>query len=542
MAAPAREIRRAARQGFGYRRLRDGQEEAIAALSEGRDVLAVMPTGWGKSAIYQVAGLLVDGPTVVVSPLISLQHDQVSTITEEGSGGAVVANSTLGEAKRRAALEGVAEGQVEFLFVAPEQFVNPDTLDALRSSTPSLFVVDEAHCISAWGHDFRPAYLHLPAVLREVGRPPVLALTATAAPLVREEIIERLALRHPHVIVQGFDRPNIHLAVERHHDASQRDEALVDAVVAADAPGIVYAATRARAERLAAAVSERGVRAGAYHGGLAAKPRHAVQDGFMGGEVDVVAATSAFGLGIDKPDVRFVFHAEPSESLDAYYQEVGRAGRDGQPSLAILFWRAEDLGLRRFFAGGPRLGAKELTVVARTVVERETVTLAELAQLTGARPGRIAAAVGWLAREGAVAVGPGGDPVFACEGADPAEAAGAAAAAVTARRRLDSSRVERVRAYAESRQCRRRMILGYFGEAFEAPCRMCDNCDREGTSGKDVATSPFVDGTRVRHRTLGDGTVMGTEGDTLVVLFDEQGYTTLSIPLVLEGDLLEKAG
>ena len=548
MAVPARQIRRAARQGFGYRQLRGGQEEAIAALSEGRDVLAVMPTGWGKSAIYQVAGLLVDGPTVIVSPLISLQHDQVSTITQEGTGGAVVANSALGSGRRRAALEEVGAGDVEFLFVAPEQFANPDTMDALRRNPPSLFVVDEAHCISAWGHDFRTAYLHLPAVLDELGRrrPRLLALTATASPPVRQEIVERLALRDPLVIVQGFDRPNIHLAVAHHHDARQRDEALLDAVVAADPPGIVYTATRARTEALADALVERGVRAAPYHGGLAAKRRHAAQDGFMAATVDVVTATSAFGLGIDKPDVRFVFHAEPSESLDVYYQEVGRAGRDGEPSQAVLFWRAEDLGMRRFFAGGPRLERKELAAVAQTVTERRTVWLADLAEAIGSRPGRVAAAVGWLAREGAVGVGPGGHPVFAADGSDPARASAAAAKAVEARRRLDSSRVDRVRAYAESRQCRRRLILAYFGEPFEPPCGACDNCDRPadepvegGVGGSGAVDSPFADGMRVRHRSLGDGTVMGTEEDKLVVLFDEQGYSTLSIPLVLEGDLLE---
>ena len=542
MTAPAGEIRRAARQGFGYRRLRDGQEEAIGALSEGRDVLAVMPTGWGKSAIYQVAGLLVDGPTVVVSPLISLQHDQVSTITEEGTGGAAVTNSALGNARRRVALEGVASGDVEFLFLAPEQFANPETMEALGASPPSLFVVDEAHCISAWGHDFRTAYLHLPAVLAELGRPRVLALTATASPPVRDEIVERLALQNPLVIVQGFDRPNIHLAVDRHHDAGQRDEALLEAVVTADPPGIVYAATRARAEELAQALRERGIRADAYHGGMASKRRAEVQDGFMGGAVHVVTATSAFGLGIDKPDVRFVLHAEPSESLDAYYQEVGRAGRDGEPARAVLYWRAEDLGLRRFFAGGPRLDRKELAGVACAVVERGTATLAELAELTGSRPGRVGAALGWLARQGAVRVGPGGDPVFACDGVDPARAAKAAAEAAAARRRLDHSRVERVRAYAESRECRRRAILGYFGQPFEPPCGACDNCDRDdgGPPGDTPETvSPFADGTRVRHRSLGEGTVMGTEGDTLLVLFDGQGYRTLSIQLVLEGDLLE---
>jgi ATP-dependent DNA helicase RecQ len=546
VAVPARAIRKAARTGFGYTKLRGGQEEAIAALGEGRDVLAVMPTGWGKSAIYQVAGLLVDGPTVIVSPLISLQHDQVASIVEEGTGGAVVANSTVSAGARRAALEGVGAGDVEFLFVAPEQFANPDTMAALETSPPSLFVVDEAHCVSVWGHDFRPAYLHLDAVLDSFPeRPRTLALTATAAPPVREEIIERLGLRDPLVIVKGFDRPNIHLAVEHHHDARVRDDALVAAVAEAEPPGIVYVATRARAEAVAELLAERaGVRAAAYHGAMPATRRHDVQDRFMGGGVDVVAATTAFGLGIDKPDVRFVFHAEPSESLDSYYQEVGRAGRDGEAARAVLFWRSEDLGLRRFFAGGPRLDRAELEAVARAVVERGSITLAELADATGLRPGRATAAVGWLAREGALSVGPGGEPVVAAEEADPSHAARSAAAAAAARRRLDRSRVEMVRAYAETRECRRNLLLGYFGEVTEGPCGNCDNCDagltdvHGGFDGDAEADAPYPAGARVRHRSFGEGTVMQADGDTLVVLFEQQGYTTLSVPLVEEGDLL----
>jgi ATP-dependent DNA helicase RecQ len=543
VAVAPREIRKAARTGFGYAKLRGGQEEAIAALGAGRDVLAVMPTGWGKSAIYQVAGLLVDGPTVIVSPLISLQHDQVASIVDEGTGGAVVANSTVSRSVRREALDAVGAGHVEFLFVAPEQFANADTMDALAACPPSLFVVDEAHCVSVWGHDFRPAYLHLDAVLGSFPeRPRTLALTATAAPPVRQEIVERLGLRDPLVIVTGFDRPNIHLAVDHHHDARLRDDALVAAVAEAEPPGIVYTATRARAEALAALIGAgAGVRADAYHGGMAAKRRHAVQDRFMAGDLDVVAATTAFGLGIDKPDVRFVFHAEPSESLDSYYQEVGRAGRDGEPARALLFWRAEDLGLRRFFAGGPRLERAELEVVARVVAERGSVSLAELAEAAGTRPGRAASAVGWLAREGGLEVGPGGEPVVAPGRADPSQAAAAAAAAARARRRLDGSRVEMVRAYAETRACRRNLLLGYFGEVGEGPCGNCDNCDERGGEADDrrpATDAPYPPGCRVHHRALGDGTVMQADDDALVVLFDDRGYTTLSVALVEQGELL----
>ena len=543
MAVAVKDIRAAARQGFGYHRLRAGQQEAIAALAEGRDVVAVMPTGFGKSAIYQVAGLLVDGPTVVVSPLIALQHDQVATIIEDGAGGAAVANSTLSAGARRAALDEVGEGNVEFLFLAPEQFANADTMGALRANPPSLFVVDEAHCISAWGHDFRPSYLHLAPVLAELGHPRVLALTATAAPPVREEIVARLGLDDPLVIVKGFDRPNISLVVERHADGRRRDEALLSAAAAAPKPSIVYAATRRRAEELGAALAARGVATGVYHGGLAARRRAEVQDRFMAGDLEVIAATNAFGLGIDKADVRFVLHAEPPESLDAYYQEVGRAGRDGEPAEAVLFWRAEDLGMRRFFATGPRLERPELERVARAAVEAGPagLLLVALADAAGLRPGRAAAAVGWLAREGAVAVGPGGEPVRATGAVSPEAAGKAAAAAAAARRRLDQSRVEMVRSYAESRGCRRQLLLGYFGEPFQPPCGACDNC-RRGAAPPAGGHGPFAVGDRVAHRSLGEGTVTGVEDGKLVVLFEDRGYATLDAGHVVAEGLLSVVG
>jgi ATP-dependent DNA helicase RecQ len=341
-----------ARSALGVRRLRPGQREAVRALLDGRDVLAVMPTGSGKSAIYQLAALELPGPTVVVSPLVALQRDQVEAIARRRLADAAQANATVPESERRQAVEGFSQGDLEFLFLAPEQLANPDTLEHVVAAEPSLLVVDEAHCISAWGHDFRPEYGRLGSVLEAIGRPRALALTATAAPPVRREITERLGLRDPAVVVRGFDRPNISLAVERFSDADAKDAAVVERVVASDGrPGIVYAATRARTEALAERLAGAGVAAVAYHAGLRAADRRAAQEAFMGDDGTVIVATTAFGMGIDKPDVRFVFHADAPESLDAYHQELGRAGRDGGPAEAVLFFRPEDLGLRRFFAG-----------------------------------------------------------------------------------------------------------------------------------------------------------------------------------------------
>src|SRR3954451_6858756 len=345
-------IEELARERFGFAALRPGQREGVEAVIGGRDALCVMSTGSGKSAIYQLAGLILDGPTIVVSPLIALQRDQMEA-AEEGIAEGEGINSTLSERQREDAFAAAEQGEVEFILLAPEQLANDEVVERLRAAKPSLFVVDEAHCVSQWGHDFRPDYLRLPAAIEAVGRPTVLARTATAAPPVREEIADVLALRDPAIIVKNFDRPNIHLAVQTFHDADHKRRALLDAVAEAEPPGIVYTATKRATEEVARELVERGVRAAAYHGGLGAKRRDEVQEAFMtDAGVDVVVATIAFGMGVDKPNVRFVLHHDVSESVDAYYQELGRAGRDGAPARACLFWRPEDLGLRRFFAGG----------------------------------------------------------------------------------------------------------------------------------------------------------------------------------------------
>src|SRR3954452_3419499 len=335
-------IERVAREAFGFATLRPGQEEAIASALAGRDTLLVMSTGAGRSAVYQIAGPLTPVCAAVVSPLIALQRDQVDALRERAAGGAAQLNSSVSAAEREQALAELAEDALEFVFLAPEQLARADVLDELAVADVSLFVVDEAHCISEWGHDFRPDYLRLGAVIEALGRPTVLALTATAAPPVRDEIVQRLGLRDAEVIVRGFDRPNLRFAVEPFHGehaSARKQRALTDRIAASPPPGIVYVATRREASALADALCERGLRAAAYHAGMRAAERDAVQERFMDGDVDVVAATIAFGMGIDKHDVRWVFHAEVSESPDAYYQEVGRAGRDGDPADSVLFYR-----------------------------------------------------------------------------------------------------------------------------------------------------------------------------------------------------------
>jgi ATP-dependent DNA helicase RecQ len=496
-----------AREALGFRRLRPGQREAVKALLAGRDVLAVMPTGSGKSAIYQLAALEIPGPTVVVSPLVALQRDQVEAIARRRLAAAGQANATVPAGERRQAIEDFGQGDLEFLFLAPEQLANPETLEQVVAAGPSLLVVDEAHCISAWGHDFRPEYGRLGAMLEALGRPRALALTATAAPPVRREITERLGLRDPAVVVRGFDRPNIHLAVERFSDAEAKDDALVERVGAGDGgAGIVYAATRKRTEALAERLAGAGVTAVAYHAGLRAADRRAAQEAFMADGGTVIVATTAFGMGIDKPDVRFVLHADAPDSLDAYHQELGRAGRDGGPAAAVLFYRAEDLGLRRFFAGGKPLGAERLERVAR-------------GEATGLSKARLDAARNLLEQAGTAA---------------------AAAALEEDHRRVEQSRVEMLRGYAEADACRRELLLTYFGEPFEPPCGACDNCEA-GLAAEDRPAPdepPFEVDTPVRHKAWGPGRVLRYDGDRMVVLFDRAGYRTLSIATVLERKLL----
>jgi ATP-dependent DNA helicase RecQ len=526
-----------ARDALGFD-LRPEQREAVESVVAGRDTLVVMPTGSGKSAIYQVAGLALPGETLVVSPLIALQQDQLEALAEADVPKSVALHSGLRVTERRQALHDLDRDRLEFVLLAPEQLANDEVLERVRAAGPSLMVIDEAHCISEWGHDFRPEYLRLGAIAETLGRPTVLALTATASPPVRAEIVERLGLRDPCVVVHGFDRPNIRLAVTPFPDGDAKLAALLEAVVAAPKPGIVYAATRALTEEITAALGERGVDAAPYHAGLGKADRQGAHERFTADGLEVIVATTAFGMGVDKPNVRFVFHHDVPESVDSYYQEVGRGGRDGEPAEARLFYRPEDLGLRRFFAASGQVEADEIAQLVDVLREHDgPLDPRTLKEETGLSRTKIATAVGRLEDLDAAEVKPTGEVELVAEDVDVTAVAGAAAQAEERRREFERSRLEMMRGYAEARDCRRGYLLNYFGEPFEPPCGNCDNC--EAGLVAESAHEPFALGTRVAHGEWGEGAVQRYEADKMVVLFDEAGYKTLDVDLVVERELLE---
>ena len=536
-------VRAAARKTLGHRVLLPGQAEAVQAITAGRDTLALLPTGGGKSAVYQLAGVTIDGPTVVVSPLIALQQDQLASLEALGLTAAAI-NSTRSASDRAASLRAFAAGGLEFLLVAPESLTDPSVLDLLGDARPSLFVVDEAHCVAEWGSDFRPEYRRLGVVAEALGRPPILALTATASPLLRNEIVDRLGLRDPAVVARGFDRPNIDLVVDTHPDPVAKRAALVEAVRAAPRPGIVYAATRAAAVEVAEALVKAGVAAEAYHAGLAARRRTAIQEWFMSASDAVIVATIAFGMGVDKPDVRFVYHVDVAESLDAYHQEIGRAGRNGEPAEARLFYRAQDLGLRRFQSAPPTFDEGDVRAVLRALRRaRASVDVAGLATLAGRSRRRTDAIVGRLEDAGAVRVEAVGavTTIDDAGGPPPADIV----AAQERRRAVERSRVEMIRGYAEAPGCRRAFLLGYFGEPFQPPCGRCDRCralaaDQPAPSAgaAEPTVSPFAVNDRVHHARFGAGTVTGVEPDRVTVAFDGAGYHTIAASAAEEGILV----
>ncbi len=395
---------------FGFDSFRPGQEEVIRAVLDGRDTLAVMPTGGGKSLCYQVPALMQESLTVIVSPLISLMKDQVDSLLQSSVAEAATLHSGLAPEERWEVERRVRTGEVKMLYVAPERLRSLEFVLALRRAGVGLFVVDEAHCISEWGHNFRPDYLFLPRAVKDLGSPPVLALTATATPRVRQDILRSLKMRDPEVVVTSFNRPNLTyrvLSVSKKEDKLPR---ILDIIRGSPPPGIVYATTRKECEELARGLRRSGVDAAAYHAGMGSANRAEVQERFMTDELSVVVATIAFGMGVDKPNVRFVIHSSVPGSLPAYIQESGRAGRDGEPSECVVLYRGADLGRRKRLVTLNAAGENEVGSFFRALggVEnggRVNVPPGSLAALGGVDPEAAGIVLGSLEESGLISRG-----------------------------------------------------------------------------------------------------------------------------------------
>jgi len=341
------DTRRILRERFGFDDFRPAQREVIDLVLSGQNVLSVMPTGSGKSLCYQLPALLLPGLTLVVSPLIALMKDQTDHLDRLGVPAGVI-NSTVRRELQRDRIDQAASGEIKLLYVAPERFQNQEFMAAIRKLKVSLFAVDEAHCVSLWGHDFRPDYLRLRRAIDSFGKPPVVALTATATPVVRADILKQLGIEGAPQVVSGFDRPNLYLEVREVASVGEKVQAIVE-LCAWGRTGIIYAGTRGNVENIHRALRRHNVDAVAYHAGLSVSDRKAVQDRFMSRETGVIVATNAFGMGIDRSDVRFVVHADVPDSLEAYYQEVGRAGRDGDPARGLLLFNYADKWIPELF-------------------------------------------------------------------------------------------------------------------------------------------------------------------------------------------------
>jgi len=473
---------------FGFREFLEGQEHVIETILSGQDTLVIMPTGGGKSLCYQFPALALEGITIVVSPLIALMKDQVDALAEKKIPATFI-NSSLGQSEIDARTAAMQRGEYRLVYIAPERFKSDRFTRALAPLSIALFAVDEAHCISQWGHDFRPDYIRLKWALKELGQPQVIALTATATPEVRADIVEQLALgkfgrSEPQIFVSGFARHNLHLAVSSVKGKAAKFHRISE-IIRQYKTGIVYCATRKNVEKVAAELGRSCI---AYHGAMTPEQRNKAQTKFMNGDCDVAVATNAFGMGIDRADLRFVIHFDIPGSVEAYYQEAGRAGRDGEPARCEILFNYADVRTQEFFIEGANPTREIITSLYHTLTRLcrrgpITMSITDIAEEIPAAKNEMAvgSALFQLERAGFIQRDyESGKRTYTTGIVEPVKPLAELAIdfeRLDAKYQRDLAKLHKIIAYADHHDCRHNFILDYFGDIDTAPhCVVCDNC------------------------------------------------------------------